>query len=81
MKRTTISLPDDLAQSLTREARRRDISTSELTREALQAHLGLQPGHPRTLAFAALGHSGQQSTARDMESLLEQEWSEHARDR
>jgi len=81
MKRTTISLPDDLAQSLQREARRRDVSASELTREALQAHLGLQPGRPRTLAFAALGHSGQADTARNMEDLLEDEWNEHPRDR
>ena len=81
MKRTTISLPDDLAQSLNREARRRDVSASEVTRQALQAHLGLQPGRPRKVAFAALGHSGQQSTARDMEELLEQEWSDDPRDR
>lgn len=81
MKRTTISLPDDLAQSLQREARRRDISTSELTRQALQAHLGLTPGRPRTLPFAAIGRSGHTSTARDMEKLLEEEWNEHTRDR
>jgi hypothetical protein len=81
MKRTTISLPDDLAQSLGREARRRDISASELTREALQIHLGLQPGRPRALAFAALGHSGHANTARDMEELLKQECDDHARDR
>lgn len=81
MKRTTVSLPDDLAQSLRREARRREVSASELTREALQAHLGLEPGRPRTLAFAALGHSGQRSTAREMEQLLEHEWNDDARDR
>jgi len=81
MKRTTISLPDDLAQSVSREAKRRDVSTSELTRQALQAHLGLQPGRPRTLAFAAIGRSGHTSTARDMENLLEEEWHDDARDR
>lgn len=81
MKRTTISLPDDLAQSLHREARRRDVSTSELTRQALQAHLGLTPGRPRTVAFAAIGRSGHADTGRNMEDLLEHEWNEHARDR
>ena len=81
MKRTTVSLPDDLAQSLRREARRRDISTSELTRQALQAHLGLTPGHTRRVAFAAIGRSGHTDTARDMETLLEHEWNEHPRDR
>jgi Arc/MetJ-type ribon-helix-helix transcriptional regulator len=81
MKRTTISLPDDLAQSLRREARRRDVSASEVTREALQAHLGLEPGHRRKLSFAALGRSGRASTARDMEELLEHEWNDDPRDR
>lgn len=81
MKRTTISLPDDLAQSLQREARRRDISTSELTRQALRQHLGLTPGHARALPFAAIGRSGHTNTAREMEALLEHEWDEHARDR
>jgi hypothetical protein len=81
MKRTTVSLPDDLAQSLRREARRRDVSVSEVTREALQAHLGLEPGHRRKLSFAALGRSGRASTARDMEELLEHEWNDDPRDR
>jgi metal-responsive CopG/Arc/MetJ family transcriptional regulator len=81
MKRTTISLPDDLAQSLQREARRRDVSASEVTREALQTHLGLEPGHRRKLSFAALGRSGHASTARDMEELLEHEWNDDPRDR
>jgi len=77
MKRTTISLPDDLAQALGREAHRRHSSASEVTREALQEHLGLQPGRPRSLPFAAVGRSGHTSTARDMESQLEREWDEH----
>ena len=38
-------------------------------------------GHPRTLAFAALGRSGHANTARDTEELLEQGWDGHARDR
>jgi len=74
MRRTTVSLPDDLAQALEREARRRHASASEITRNALAKHLGLVQGEPRELAFADLGHSGHRSTARDMESLLEQEW-------
>jgi Arc/MetJ-type ribon-helix-helix transcriptional regulator len=81
MKRTTVSLPDDLAQALSREAQRRHASASEVTREALQQHLGLEPGSPRDLGFAALGASGHGSTARDMEQLLEREWNDDARDR
>jgi Arc/MetJ-type ribon-helix-helix transcriptional regulator len=74
MKRTTVSLPDDLAQALNREARRRRASASEVTRTALAQHLGLAQDNPRELAFADLGHSGHQTTARDMEQLLQQEW-------
>jgi hypothetical protein len=78
MRRTTISLPDDLSEALNREARRRHISASEVTREALIQSLGLVPGRPRELPFAAVGRSGQKTTARDMEDLLEQEWNDHA---
>lgn len=74
MKRTTVSLPDDLEQALGREARRRHVSASEVTRTALAQHLGLAQDEPRKLAFADLGHSGHRTTARDMEQLLEQEW-------
>jgi hypothetical protein len=76
MRRTTISLPDDLAQAVDREAQRRRASVSEVARTALAQHLGLVQGEPRTLGFADLGGSGHSSTARDMEQLLEQEWND-----
>ncbi|HMD56554.1 MAG TPA: ribbon-helix-helix protein, CopG family [Solirubrobacteraceae bacterium] len=76
MRRTTISLPDDLAQALEREARKRHVSGSEVARTALEQHLGLSGSGPRELTFAGLGRSGHRSTARDMERLLEQEWSD-----
>jgi Arc/MetJ-type ribon-helix-helix transcriptional regulator len=76
MKRTTISLSDDLAQALSREAQRRHASASEVTRTALAQYLGLAEGEPRELPFADLGGSGHRSTARDMERLLEQEWND-----
>jgi Arc/MetJ-type ribon-helix-helix transcriptional regulator len=81
MKRTTVSLPDDLANALDREARRRRTSASEVTREALARHLGMSPDEPRELAFAAVGRSGRHTVARDMERLLEQEWNDLARGR
>lgn len=74
MRRTTVSLPDDLASALDREARRRQASVSEITRTALVRHLGLDEERPRELSFAALGHSGHRTTARDMEKILEEEW-------
>ena len=76
MKRTTVSLPDDLARALGREAQKRHASASEITRTALAQHLGLVESEPRELAFADLGHSGHTTTGRDMEQLLEQEWND-----
>ncbi len=81
MKRTTISLPDDLASALAREARRRNRSASEITRDALARHLGLVADEPRNLPFAALGRSGHPDTARMMEELLAREWDDQARRR
>ena len=81
MKRTTVALPDDLAAALAREARRRDLSASEITRDALAKHLGLVAGEPRDVPFAAVGRSGHHTTARAMEDLLAQEWDDDARGR
>jgi predicted transcriptional regulator len=75
MRRTTISLPDELADALEREARRRSQSASAIARYALTAYLGLgAPGDQRELPFAALGRSGHSNTASEMEALIEQEW-------
>ncbi len=74
MKRTTLSLPDDLAQALSREARRRSSSVSEVAREALAKQMGLSLGAPRELPFAAVGNSGVSDTAENMEELLRREW-------
>jgi predicted transcriptional regulator len=79
MNRTTISLPDDLAAAVQREARRRDIAISRLVREAIEAQLG-RGGGRRPLAFARLGRSGQHDNARNADALLAREWSD-ARDR
>lgn len=81
MHRTTVSLPDDLARALAREARRRNVSASEIAREALARQLGLATDKPRELPFAAVGRSGQRHTAREMERLIAREWDDPARDR
>jgi predicted transcriptional regulator len=74
MRRTTISLPDNLAAALNREARRRGVAVSRVAREAIEARLGLTTAAPRKLPFAALGRSGHRSTARNIEGILENEW-------
>ena len=73
MKRTTISLPDDLALAVEREARRRRVSVSEVARQAIAEHVGLTTER-RPLPFAALGRSGQRNVARDVEEILAREW-------
>lgn len=82
MRRTTISLPDDLADALEREARRRSLPASAIARDALSNYLGIgRSGQQRELPFAAVGGSGQNTTGRDMEQLLEHEWASDARRR
>ncbi len=76
MKRTTISLTDEVASALTREARRRGVSASEIAREALSAHLGMNGDEPREIPFAGIVNSGQPSIARDIEEIIEREWSD-----
>jgi Arc/MetJ-type ribon-helix-helix transcriptional regulator len=77
MKRTTISLPDDLAVAVEREARRRRVSVSEVARRALAEHLGLDDGARRKLPFVALGRSGHHDTAERIEEILAREWADH----
>lgn len=79
MTRTTVSLPDDLATLLAREARRHETSVSDIVRRAVESFLGAS-GEPRELPFAALGRSGRRHTARDAEKILTAEWG-HARRR
>jgi predicted transcriptional regulator len=74
MRRTTISLPDDMAQALDREARRQGTSVSAVAREALTERLRLRAGQTRDLPFAALGRSGERDTARRAEEILGAEW-------
>jgi plasmid stability protein len=76
MQRTTLSLPDDVADALRREARRRHTSASAVARDAIAAHLRLLPAQARPVPFAAVGRSGQRNVARDMEQLLAREWND-----
>jgi Arc/MetJ-type ribon-helix-helix transcriptional regulator len=73
MKRTTISLPDDLARAVEREARRRDTSASAVVRVALVAHLGVGAKR-KPLPFANLGASGRGDTSSRIEEILAEEW-------
>lgn len=69
MQRTTLSLPDELMGRLRREARRRESSVSDVAREALREHFGLD-GKRRRIGFAAIGRSGHTDTAERAEEVL-----------
>lgn len=69
MKRTTISLPEELSAALDREAHRLRASRSEVVREALRARLGLD-GRKRRIGFAGVGRSTDGRTAADSDELF-----------
>ena len=71
MRRTTVKLPDDLDARLRHEAAWRGTTIAELTREAIEAHLGL--GNRRRLLAAGTGRSGQDDISERIEEILRQE--------
>ncbi|MBX3271493.1 MAG: CopG family transcriptional regulator [Sandaracinaceae bacterium] len=72
--RVTISLPEELAATVSREAKRRGEPVSALVREAIERYLRADEA-PRVLPFVGLGRSGKKTTARDAEKILAREWS------
>lgn len=77
MKRTTISLPDDLALVVERESRRRGVSISALVRESLAARLGLDTdGARREVPFAGLMTTGDPLPAERAEDALARHWAQ-----
>lgn len=60
-------LPDDLDVQLRREAARRNMTISEVAREAIERHVG---GLPRRLRAAGAGRSGRDDISRRIEEIL-----------
>jgi len=73
MKRTTVKLPDDLDARLRHEAERRHLTVSELTREAIESHLGSRPSGRRRMLGAAAGRSGFSDVSERIEEILRDE--------
>jgi len=71
MKRTTVKLPDDLDARLRHEAARRQSTVAEITREAIEVHLGSRAR--RKLIAAKAGRSGSRDTARRIKDIIRKE--------
>lgn len=72
MKRITVTLPDELAEWIDRERRRRDVSAASVIRDALEEHVRPQASNGtnrRVLRIAALGRGGG-NVAEHMEEIL-----------
>ncbi len=74
MKRTTVKIPDALDTRLRHEAARRGVTISQVTREALGAHLG--GGAGRRILGAGEFRSGFTDTSQRVEEILREEWGE-----
>ncbi|MGH2354577.1 MAG: ribbon-helix-helix protein, CopG family [Chloroflexota bacterium] len=74
MKRTTVLLPDDLAALLDLERRRRDVSTAEVIRDALEVYLKGKGEDAKPFSFIGAGRSGRGDVARNIEEILAREW-------
>jgi len=71
MKRTTIKLSESLDALLRAEARQRGQTISELTREAIEAHLW--PRERRRFGATAAGRSGRSDVSERVEEILRAE--------
>ena len=69
MVRTTVKLSEELDARLRFEAQRRRITISEVTREAIESHLGPR----RRLGAAAAGRSGRADVSERIEEILARE--------
>ncbi len=69
MPRTTVTLPAVVAARLRREAERRGVTVSKITREAIEAFLDAPNGKRRFYAAAA-GVSGRSDISDRIEEIL-----------
>lgn len=72
MVRTTVKLPEALDARLRHEAQRRGTTIAEITRTALEAHLGTSSPR-RRLGAAAAGRSGRSDISERVEEIIRAE--------
>ena len=74
MKRTTITLPDELAELVSREAHRRQTSVSGLVRDLIEKGLALDS--PREIPWAGLFEDPEMTPAARIDDELGQHWAD-----
>jgi Arc/MetJ-type ribon-helix-helix transcriptional regulator len=76
MRRTTITLPDDLAELVDSEARRQHTSVSDVIRQAVVKSLTGSPEKPREIPFAGLFHDPHMVPGERLEEALADRWAD-----
>lgn len=76
MKRATITLPDDLAEMVDREAQRRQTSFSEIVRLYLIQGLVGSEEKPREIPWAGLFHDPGMISAERLDEELAEHWAD-----
>ena len=76
MKRTTITLPDEMAELVAREAQRRRTSVSEVIRTLLAEGLGGSDEKPREIPWAGLFSDPEMPAAVRVDEALADRWAD-----
>jgi predicted transcriptional regulator len=72
MRRTTVFADDEVLGALQAIARRRGVTLSEVTREALAAYVARSGRKRKPLTLAAIGRSGRKDVAERAEEFLQE---------
>lgn len=75
MKRTTITLTEELAARLGRDAHQKRTSSSEIVRRALEQYFGLTNGK-REIPFAGIARSREPIDASKVHEMLAESWAD-----
>ena len=76
MKRATITLPDELAELVDREAQRRQTSFSDVVRQFIVLGLSGSEEKPREIPWAGLFHDPDMVPAERMDEELAKTWAD-----
>jgi hypothetical protein len=76
MRRTTVTLPDEIAEMLDSEARRRRTTISEVVRQLVVQGFSGSPEKPRPIPWAGLFHDPGMIPAEHLDQILQESWAD-----